>query len=101
MIRITKVIRSLMIKSAASSMTPARNVLASAINGPWSNLSAKEPAGSARSSHGRLSAAATAETASGRGSTTTAISGTAPYTSPSPELERVNPTHRREKECCS
>ena len=44
-----------------------------------------------------LSAAATAETANGWGSTTTANSGNAPNISPSPELATVNPTQSRAK----
>src|ERR1700683_2660001 len=68
-----------------------------AMRGPRPNRSANEPAGNARRSHGRLSAAMTAETASGWGLTTTAMRGTAPVAIPSPELASVKPTHRRAK----
>jgi hypothetical protein len=44
-----------------------------------------------------LSAAATAETAKGWGSTSTASSGVAPNRSPSPELARLEPTQSRAK----
>ena len=84
-------------RRAATRMIPARRTFTSAINGPRSKRSANAPAGSATSSQGRLSAAATAETASGCGFTTTARSGTAPYANPSPELARVKPTHSRAK----
>ena len=82
-------------------MTPARNALLSAISTPWSNLSANAPAGSAKRSHGRLSTATTADTASGCGLIATARSGTAPKMSPSPELENVKPTHRRANDRCN
>ena len=68
-----------------------------AISGPRGNRSANAPAGNARRSHGRLSAATTLETANGWGLTTTAISGTAPNAIPSPELARLKPIHSRVK----
>ncbi len=67
------------------------------MSGPRSNRSAKAPAGNAKRSQGKLFAATTAETASGLGSTTTAIRGIAPNISPSPPLARVNPAHSRKK----
>ena len=70
--------RSETASSAATNIAAARSTFDSAMTGPRSKRSANAPAGSATSSHGRLSAAATADTASGCGSTTTASSGTAP-----------------------
>ena len=52
-----------------------REAFTVAMSRPRSNRSAKDPAGRASNSHGKLSAAMTAETASGRGSTTTARRG--------------------------
>ena len=94
-IKRTKVIRSFRMRNAPPRMASARTTLGMAISGPRSNRSANAPAGSASRSHGRLSAATTLETASGRGSTTTASSGTAPVAKPSPELASVKPIQSR------